>query len=56
MARFKLSSGVILETSNESIAQQYRKYGAVELLDEVKEEKVAKEDPDTKQPKKTKKS
>ena len=32
--RVRLQSGVIL-TANETIAQQYLKYGAVEVIDEI---------------------
>lgn len=37
MADFRLPSGVTLGTNNSSIAQQYLKYGAVEV---IKDEKV----------------
>ena len=36
MATVKLSTGVLLSSDNESIIQQYLKYGAVEVKDEPK--------------------
>lgn len=36
MKSFRLPSGVILSTNNSSIAQQYLKYGAVEVGEVIK--------------------
>lgn len=36
--KFMLSSGVVLESNNESLIQQYLKYGATEIKDSVETE------------------